>query len=245
MIGKGVGPRMCSRCGARVDERRGRNTTVCLVCGNPLPPPAGDQAKAKGSNTIAWLLGVIGVCVLLMFGLGTVIAILVLRSDSTKTDDPVATPIPSSTSTVSPINTSTASPTSIPSITPTSTETPSASASVKPPPPSLSDEERDELPGSYTCSIDDTPAFRCQVRNGILEKLDGSQRFRGPVSKIGGGNLSFSGTYFCPFGACTRTLPTMTFVRQSPGRYVGRFAKSSSPGSGGGNERVTLTKVGR
>lgn len=114
---------------------------------------------------------------------------------------------------------------------------PSASA-VKPPP--LTDEERDELAGNYTCSIDDTAAFPCRVANGTLEKTAGSQRFRGPIKKLPDGNLSFSGTFFCPFGDCTRPV-ACTFVRQGPGRYVGRFGPDASGGPG--NERIVLNKV--
>jgi hypothetical protein len=172
-------------------------------------------------------------------GIIVLLMVLVLRSE---TDGDRNTPVPSAATTAVPIpSSSVVVPVPIPTVSPT--DSPSESASAKPvPPPPLTDEERDALPGNYTCSIDDTPAFRCRVANNILEKLDGSQRFRGPVSKVGGGNLSFSGTYFCPFGACTRAIST-TFVRQGPGRYVGRFPPSNSPGSGGGNERVVLTKV--
>jgi hypothetical protein len=112
----------------------------------------------------------------------------------------------------------------------------SASATAKPP---LTDAERDELEGDYTCSIDDTAPFRCRVAGGQLEKLAGSQRFRGPVRKLPNGSLSFSGTFFCPFGDCTRPVAA-TFVRQGPGRYVGTFPQNAQ---GSGNERVVLVKA--
>jgi hypothetical protein len=233
MIGsRGRGPRMCPRCGAPVDARRAVRS-VCLSCGQPLPD---DPEKSTGtSSTVYWVVGVIGVLGVLFAG----ITILVLIALSTADDPPpksrdAASPPPTLTPPPIPTPPPSFSITQIPSAPPSATSTG---------PAPLSDADRDELPGNYTCSLDDTPAFRCRVANNILEKLDGSQRFRGPVTKLPGGNLSFSGTFFCPFGACTRAIGTTTFVRQGPGRYVGKFPPSTAPGSGGGGERVVLTKV--
>jgi hypothetical protein len=118
----------------------------------------------------------------------------------------------------------------------------SASASAKVASAPLSDEEKDQLEGNYTCAMDDTPNFPCRVSSGTLEKLAGSQRFKGPISKQSNGNLSFSGTFFCPFGDCTHPV-ACTFVRQSAGKYVGKFGPNSVPGGGPGGERVVLNKV--
>jgi hypothetical protein len=123
----------------------------------------------------------------------------------------------------------------------TATASASASASAKNSAP-LTDEEKDQLEGNYQCAMDDTPLFPCRVSNGVLEKLAGSQRFKGPISKLPGGNLSFSGSFFCPFGDCTHPV-ACTFVRQSAGKYVGKFGPNSVPGGGPGGERVVLNKV--
>jgi hypothetical protein len=227
-----LGPRMCPRCGARVDARVGRWSTVCLSCGHPLDPMAGAaSARQSSSAVIWWVLGGAALFLLLaVVGGGLLVARAVLSdSRSSAPSEPVGTVTAVPTSTQPPIVASVAS------------VAPSASASAKPNAP-LSAAELDDLPGNYTCSLDDTPPFRCRIQNGILEKLDGSQRFKGPVTKQGDGNLAFSGTFFCPFGDCTHPVAT-TFIRQGPGRYVGKFGPNSVPGGGPGGERVVLNKV--
>ncbi len=109
-------------------------------------------------------------------------------------------------------------------------------------PISLADAEREQLEGSYTCSMDNTPSFTCRVTNGILEKTGGSQRFKGPITKLSNGNLSFSGSFFCPFGDCTHPI-ACTFTRLGPGHYACNFGPNSVPGGGPGGEHVSLLKV--
>jgi hypothetical protein len=150
-------------------------------------------------------------------------ALFFLRATEGKNDGPTTT-------TVTVESTATADPSA------------SASASAKPVSAPLTDEEKDQLEGNYTCAMDDTPNFPCRVSGGVLEKLAGSQRFKGPISKQSGGNLSFSGSFFCPFGDCTHPV-ACTFVRQSAGKYVGKFGPNSVPGGGPGGERVVLNKV--
>lgn len=116
----------------------------------------------------------------------------------------------------------------------------SSSAGAKSAP--LTDQERDQLAGNYTCQIDDTATFPCRVSGGVLEKLGGSQRFKGPITKLSNGSLAFSGSFFCPSGDCTHPVAA-TFIRQSAGHYVGHFGKNDVPGGGPGGERVVLVKV--
>ena len=64
--------------------------------------------------------------------------------------------------------------------------------------------------GQYSCTIDDYSPFLCQVYTNpdgtqTLEKVGGSQRFRGTVSAADGG-FAFAGTFFCPHGDCTREV---------------------------------------
>lgn len=106
----------------------------------------------------------------------------------------------------------------------------------------LTEEELDEIEGNYKCAMDDTPQFPCRISNSVLEKLGGSQRFRGPITKNSSGGFSFSGTFFCPFGDCTHPV-ACTFARTSAGHYACRFGPNSVPGGGPGGEHVVLTKV--
>jgi hypothetical protein len=81
----------------------------------------------------------------------------------------------------------------------------------------------------YACSISDGgydyPAFPCEIRvergSRVLEKLAGSQRFRGVVRTTGDG-FSFEGEFFCPYGDCTKHL-TGVFRSFGPGQYRGTF----------------------
>ena len=67
--------------------------------------------------------------------------------------------------------------------------------------------------GDYACTIESGgyayPPFRCVVYSGedgqLLEKLGGSQRFRGRVSPEGSG-FRFDGTFYCPWGDCTEEM---------------------------------------
>ena len=212
------GAPICPNCRARVDARRGP-TAMCLSCGAPL----GNYSAAApvGSNGLWLVFGLVSFFALFCVG---VILFLVLRTAPTST--PVAT--------VTVVTESTAAPSSA------SSASASASTTVSAAP--LSDAEKDQLDGTYMCGMDDTPNFPCRVSNGILEKLGGSQRFKGPISKQPGGNLTFSGTFFCPFGDCTHPV-ACTFVRQAPGKYLGKFGPNSIPGGGPGGEHVALVKV--
>lgn len=219
---------VCSRCGTRADARRGASP-MCLSCGNPFPtgpfvagtPVPGSAAAAKGSPLL-WVL--VTLLAVVCCGLIAAVAVLAARAPATA---------------AAPVGPEAAAPVlaAVGSTAPADASAPDASA-----PPPLTAEELDELAGNYTCKMDDTPAFPCRVSNNTLEKLAGSQRFRGPVKKLANGNIEFSGTFFCPFGDCTHPVAT-TFVRQGPGRYIGKFGPNSVPGGGPGGERVVLNKV--
>lgn len=211
------GAPICPRCRTRVDARRGP-TAMCLSCGAPLPNFATGNSS---SSSVIWIV----------LGVGAFLAILIVMAAGfvafrLKADASAATP----TSTVA-----------IESTADTATASASASSAPKNSAP-LTDEEKDQLEGNYQCAMDDTPMFSCRISNGVLEKLAGSQRFKGPISKLPGGNLSFSGSFFCPFGACTHPV-ACTFDRQSAGKYIGKFGPNSVPGGGPGGERVVLNKV--
>ena len=77
-------------------------------------------------------------------------------------------------------------------------------------------------PGDYACQIEDYPAFRCVVYaaedGGLrLEKLEGSQRFRGRVFRAETG-FDFEGTFFCPWGDCTEEVHA-SFRPQGDGTF--------------------------
>jgi hypothetical protein len=79
-------------------------------------------------------------------------------------------------------------------------------------------------PGDYACQIEDYPAFRCVVyaaEDGALrlEKLEGSQRFRGRVFAAESG-FDFEGTFFCPWGDCTQEVSAQ-FRPQGDGTFRG------------------------
>lgn len=121
----------------------------------------------------------------------------------------------------------------------------SAAASASAPPVNtapLTEDELDTIEGNYKCAMDDTPQFPCRISNNTLEKLAGSQRFRGPIVKNSSGGFSFTGTFFCPFGDCTHPV-ACTFTRTSAGHYACKFGPNSVPGGGPGGEHVVLNKV--
>lgn len=195
---------------------------MCLSCGHPFPPGTFDTSSGGGSSLVVPIL--IGAFLALSLVGGTTLLLLARSADKKAEAAP-------------------ASDASVPLAPLLVVEDSGVDASVDAAtPPPLTDEEKDRLEGNYRCSMDDTPAFPCRIANGRLEKLGGSQRFRGPIRKLGSGNLEFSGEFFCPFGACDHPV-ACTFVRQGPGRYVGKFGPNSIPGGGPGGERVVLTKV--
>ena len=73
--------------------------------------------------------------------------------------------------------------------------------------------EGTKLIGAYRCTFTQGeysyPPFRCSIsRRGAalwLEKHTGSQRIRGEVTPTNDG-FHFSGTFFCPYGDCTRPV---------------------------------------
>jgi len=95
-----MGARICPGCATRVDERRAKTSPYCLRCGAPLGPPspadfgrsstfAGKQPGAGGGSALPWILGGIGLVVLL--GLGGVIALIAVVSSNAEPDPPAAT----------------------------------------------------------------------------------------------------------------------------------------------------------
>lgn len=88
--------------------------------------------------------------------------------------------------------------------------------------------------GEYSCSIQDSgtqyPPFRCVVYSGenggqVLEKMGGSQRFRGRVLQDGDG-FRFDGTFYCPQGDCTENV-SGSFTPASEGMYLGELQGAS------------------
>lgn len=211
------GAPICPRCRTRVDARRGP-TAMCLSCGAPLPNFTGAQSSNTGI-----IVAIVGIGLLLVL---SIVGGAIYVAAHSKNEESQAL---------------TTSNVAIESTADTATASASASAASKNSAP-LTDDEKDQLEGNYQCAMDDTPMFACRISGGVLEKLAGSQRFKGPISKLAGGNLSFSGSFFCPFGACTHPV-ACTFVRQSAGKFVGKFGPNSVPGGGPGGERVVLNKV--
>jgi hypothetical protein len=84
--------------------------------------------------------------------------------------------------------------------------------------------------GDYACSQAQGgyryPAFHCvvQAREGRvwLEKVSGSQRFRGWVSATDGGGFAFDGEMYCPWGDCTEPMQA-GFVPDGAGVYRARW----------------------
>jgi hypothetical protein len=90
--------------------------------------------------------------------------------------------------------------------------------------------------GDYSCSIESAgyqyPAFRCAVYGAedggqMLEKLGGSQRFRGRVT-LGERGFSFDGTFYCPYGDCTESV-TAQFQSIGGSTYRGAMQGRSGP----------------
>ncbi len=90
--------------------------------------------------------------------------------------------------------------------------------------------------GDYACSIESGghryPTFRCAVYRAedgsqILEKVGGSQRFRGRVVPHERG-FAFEGTFFCPDGDCTESV-TARFTPVGSARYRGVMQGRSGP----------------
>jgi hypothetical protein len=95
-----MGARICPGCATRVDERRAKTSPYCLRCGAALGPPApsetgrsgtfaGKQPGGGGGSALPWILGGIGVVVLL--GVGGVVALIAVVSSNADPEPPVAT----------------------------------------------------------------------------------------------------------------------------------------------------------
>ena len=92
-------------------------------------------------------------------------------------------------------------------------------------------------PGSSACRLDeggyDYPAFRCVISakgNGAwLEKVEGSVRFRGAITRRpdGADGFAFDGELFCPWGDCTERVSTV-FVPDGAGGYRGAMKSAQS-----------------
>lgn len=86
-----------------------------------------------------------------------------------------------------------------------------------------------DMTASYWCSIANGefvyPAMPCVIRNVDgrfkLEKLAGSQRFRGIVTPRGDG-FTFAGEFYCPWGDCTHPLHGV-FAPIGDGKLRGTF----------------------
>lgn len=93
-------------------------------------------------------------------------------------------------------------------------------------------------PGDYACSISSGgyqyPPFRCMVytaENGgqVLEKVGGSQRFRGRILTEGNG-FRFDGTFFCPYGDCTEDV-SGNFAQEGDGMFRGTLQGAAGKNS--------------
>jgi len=82
--------RICPQCRTRVDERRAKTSPYCLSCGFALGTPGTGFGKpaAKGS-ALPWILGGIGVVILLGFGAVVLVIVAVANAEP---DPP--TPVP-------------------------------------------------------------------------------------------------------------------------------------------------------
>lgn len=97
-----MGARICPGCATRVDERRAKTSPFCLRCGAPLGPPspsdggrsstfASKGPVASSGSSLPWILGGIGLVVLL--GLGGVIALIAVVASKAEPEPPAATAV--------------------------------------------------------------------------------------------------------------------------------------------------------
>lgn len=130
--------------------------------------------------------------------------------------------------------TETSTPTARPKVMPVAT--PGAQAARR----STAAEGRAAVPvlvnGEYSCVIQSgayrSPSSRCAVYvaedgSQVLEKLGGSQRFRGRVIPEARG-FSFDGMFFCPYGDCTESV-SGRFASVGASRYRGIMQGRSGP----------------
>ncbi len=83
--------RICPHCRTRVDERRAAGSPCCLRCGAPLgtPPPAGFGKQAPKSSPLPWILGGIGL--FMVVAIGGVVLFLIAVANAAP-DKPAPTP---------------------------------------------------------------------------------------------------------------------------------------------------------
>ena len=94
-----MGARICPGCATRVDERRAKASPCCLRCGAPLGPPSpadggrrstfAPKQAGSGTSALPWILG--GVALLVVVGLGGVVALIAVVGSRAPPDAPVAT----------------------------------------------------------------------------------------------------------------------------------------------------------
>jgi hypothetical protein len=88
--------------------------------------------------------------------------------------------------------------------------------------------------GDYACRIDEGgyryPPFHCVVAargdQVVLEKVEGSVRFRGTVTRHGDG-FAFDGELYCPWGDCTEKVHSV-FAADGGGAYHGTVTSLQS-----------------
>lgn len=102
--------RICPQCRTRVDERRAKTSPYCLSCGSPLggPSPSNFGKPPSKGSALPWILGGIGIVVLLGFG---AVVLLIIAVANAGPEPPVVTgvdpesgpllEVPSAASTVS------------------------------------------------------------------------------------------------------------------------------------------------
>jgi hypothetical protein len=120
--------RICPQCRTRVDERRAKTSPYCLSCGSPLgtpPPMAFGKPPAKGS-ALPWILGGIGIVLLL--GFGAVVLVVVAVANAAPDPKPVPTEDPRGPRLEAPTATVTA--TAVASVKPSATVKPTATAPI-------------------------------------------------------------------------------------------------------------------
>jgi len=90
--------------------------------------------------------------------------------------------------------------------------------------------------GMYHCSLEDGgyryPDFPCVVNVGAdgatsVEKLAGSQRFRGNLTAAGDG-VAFEGQFYCPYGDCNAAIRG-SFRRTGEDVWEGTFEGGHAP----------------
>lgn len=106
-----------------------------------------------------------------------------------------------------------------------------------PPPSSLDNTANNsgppDLTASYWCAIEEGgyryPDMPCTVRQvagrWVLEKMAGSQRFRGEIAPRGEG-FAFAGEVYCPWGDCVQPLHG-EFRPSRDGSLRGRFTDNA------------------